>query len=37
MLFTDNNDNAKCVPVHTSMCTTTSVWYMYLKMLASLD
>lgn len=39
MLFTDLNDNAKCVPVHTSMCTTASVWYniMYLKMLASLD
>lgn len=37
MLFTDLNDNAKCVPVHTSTCTTASVWYMYLKMLASLD
>lgn len=37
MLFTDLNDIAKCVPVHTSTCTTASVWYMYLKMLASLD
>lgn len=37
MLFTDLNDNAKCVPVHNSMCTTASVWYLYLKMLASLD